>query len=126
MRVFAVSVLFVLGFWIMAAGGILGGGVHQIPTIRTSAIGCLASTAGLGLCLSGLAIAKSRLAVKVAEVLSILAILYGFFHSLLNIVFQAQVAPTLIYGVYMAAISSAALLLFRRSYLRNATSLPSA
>lgn len=102
----------------MAAGGIAGSAVHQIPSISASILGCIISTVGLGICLSGLALAKSRLAIRVAEVLSFLAILYGIFNSLLNIVFQHQFAGTLIYGVYMAGISIAAVLVIRRADVR--------
>jgi hypothetical protein len=126
MRVLRVSVLFVTGFWVMAAGGILGGGVHETPTITTSAIGCLVSTAGLGLCLAGLAVGKSKSAMSVAVGLSVFAILYGFFQSLLNLIYQAQAAPTLIYGLYMGATSITAALVLRRVCLSSATSLRSA
>jgi hypothetical protein len=123
MRVLRVLVLLIAGFWIMAAGGMLGGGVDATPTITTSAIGCLVSTAGLGLCLAGLAVGKSKSAMSVAVGLSVFAILYGFFQSLLNLIYQAQAAPTLIYGLYMGAISIAAALFLRRGCLSSATSL---
>ena len=99
MNVAAVIGLFLLGFWVMAAGDIAGGAVHQIPSIDLTILGCIISTVGLALCLSGLALAKSRSATSVAEVLSFLAILYGVFHSLINIIFQHQSAGTLIYGI---------------------------
>ena len=117
-NVAAVFGLFLLGFWIMAAGGIVGGAVHQTPSIAVSILGCIISTVGLGICLSGLALAKSRLATRVAEVLSFFAILYGFFHSLVNIIFQHQFAGTLIYGIYMAGISITAVLVVRRADMR--------
>jgi hypothetical protein len=117
-NVIAVFGLFVLGFWVMAAGGIAGGAVHQMPSLGVSILGCIISTVGLGLCLSGLALAKSRSAIRVAEVLSALAILYGFFHSLLNIIFQYQSAGTLIYGIYMTAVSIAAVLVVRRPHIK--------
>lgn len=115
MNIAAVFGLFLFGFFVMAAGGIAGGAVHQTPSIGMSILGCIISTVGLGICLSGLALAKSRLALRVAEVLSFLAILYGFFHSLLNIFFQHQFAGTVIYGIYMAGISIAAVLVVRRA-----------
>ena len=79
MRVLRVLVWLIAGFWIMAAGGMLGGGVDATPTITTSAIGCLVSTTGLGLYLAGLAVGKSKAAMRVAVGLSVFAILYGFF-----------------------------------------------
>jgi len=119
MNLAAVVGLFFLGFWVMAAGGIAGGGVHQTPSIAVSALGCVISTVGLGICLSGLVLAKSKLTMRVAEVLSVLAILYGLFHSLVNIILQSQFAPTLIYGIYMGVVSIAAFLLVRRAQSKS-------
>jgi hypothetical protein len=117
-NVVAVFGLFLLGFWVMAAGGIVGSAVHQMPSIGVSILGCIVSTVGLGLCLSRLALAKSRLAIRLAEVLSFFAILYGLFHSLTNIIFQHQFTGTLIYGIYMAGISIVAVLVVRRADMR--------
>jgi hypothetical protein len=111
MRVIAIAGLFVLGFWCMAAGGIVGGAVHQIPSIGKSVLGCAISTVGLGLCLSGLVVAKSSLTMRVARDLACIAILYGIFGSLENIILQSQIRPTLIYGIYMSVISIVAILL---------------
>jgi hypothetical protein len=118
-NVIAVVALFVLGFWVMAAGGIAGGAVHQTPSIGVSILGCIISTVGLGLCLSSLALAKSRSAFRIAEVLSFLAVVYGFYGSLVNIILQSQFAPTLIYGVYMSVISIAAVLVVRRAHIKS-------
>ena len=119
MNLAAVGGLFLLGLFLMAAGGIAGGSVHQTPSLTVSALGCVISTIGLGICLSGLVLAKSKLTMRVAEVLSILAILYGFFHSLVNIVFQFGFAPAAIYGIYMSLVSIAAVLLVRRAHIKS-------
>ena len=102
----------------MAAGAIAGSAVHSMPSIGTSVAGCLISTVGLGLCLIGLSIAKTKLAMRVAEILAFIAVLYGFFHSLMTIVFEAGDAATLCYGVYMGIISTAAVLFVRRAHLK--------
>jgi hypothetical protein len=78
------------GFLDHGRGRNVWGGVDATPTITTSAIGCLVSTAGLGLYLAGLAVGKSKAAMRVAVGLSGFAILYGFFQSLLNLIYQAQ------------------------------------
>jgi hypothetical protein len=118
-KIVAVFGLFLLGFGLMAAGGIAGGALHQMPSTGASILGCVISTVGLGLCLSGLVLAKSRPAIRVAEVLSALAILYGFFHSLVNIIFQFQFAGPLIYGIYMSAMSIVAVLVVRRAHIKR-------
>jgi hypothetical protein len=111
MRVIAIAGLFVFGFWGMAAGGVVGSAVHQIPSLGKSVLGCVISTVGLGLCLSGLVVAKSTLAMRVARDLAYIAILYGIFQSLANIILQSQIRPTLMYGIYMSVISIVAILL---------------
>jgi hypothetical protein len=118
MNILAVIGLFLMGFFVLAAGGIAGGAVHQTPSIGTSIVGCVISTVGLALCLTGIAIAKSKVAVRIAEVLSVLAIAYGFFHSLVNLILQND-AATLGYGIYMSVISIAAIfLLVRRAHVK--------
>ena len=110
--------LFVLGFWAMVAGGIAGGAVHMYPSIVVSVVGCIISTIGLGLCLCGLAVARSAMTRGIAEVLSCLGVLYGFYHSLVNIIFQADTPATLVYGVYMSAISIIGVLVIRRFHIK--------
>lgn len=119
MKMVTVVGLFVLGIFVMAFGGVFGGAVHSMPSIGVSAIGCIISTLGLGLCLSGLAVAKSGVTMLVAEIFSFIAILYGLFLSLANIILQSQVAPTLMYGVYMGAISITAVLVVRRAHMKS-------
>jgi len=123
MNIAAVVGLFLLGFFVMAAGGIAGGAVHQTPSFPVSAFGCLISTVGLGLCLCGMILAKSRLAMRIAEALSGLAILYGFFHSLINVILQSEFAPTLVYGAYMSLVSIAAILVLRRAHIKSSARL---
>jgi hypothetical protein len=118
MNVIAVIALFIVGFFVMAAGAIAGSAVHSMPSIGTSVAGCLISTVGLGLCLTGIPIAKSKLAMRVAEMLAFIAVLYGFFHSLMTIVFESGDAATLCYGLYMGIISTAAILFVRRAHLK--------
>jgi hypothetical protein len=67
-------------------------------------VGCLFSTVGLGLCLTGVSFAKSNLATRVAEILSFNGVRYGF-HSLMTIAFESGNAATLSYGVCMGIIS---------------------
>ena len=110
--------LFVLGFWVMIVGGLAGSAVHMDPSTAVSGMGCIISTIGLGLCLSGLAVARSRVTRGIAEVLSCLAILYGFFHSLLNIIHQSDTPATLVYGIYMSAISITGILVIRRFHIK--------
>ena len=119
MKAVTVVALFVLGVFVMAFGGLFGGAVHSMPSIGVSAIGCVISTLGLGLCLSGLAVAKSGVTLLLAEILSFIAILYGFFLSLMNIIFQSQFAPTLIYAIYMSVISIAGVLVVRRAHVKS-------
>ena len=123
MNLAAVVGLFLLGFFVMAAGGIAGGAVHQTPSFAASAFGCLISTVGLGVSLCGMIIAKSKLAMRFAEVLAGLAILYGFFHSFTNIILQSESAPTLIYGVYMSLASIAAALVLSRAHIWSSARL---
>lgn len=119
MNTLAVIALFLIAFLVIAAGGIAGGAVHQTPSLATSVAGCLISTLGLGLCLAGIALAKSRVATRVAEALSVIAVLYGLFQALVNIILQSDDAAALGYGVYMSAISIAAIFfLVRRAHLK--------
>jgi hypothetical protein len=118
MRLIAVVGLFVLGFWVMVAGGIAGSAVHMYPSIVVSVVGCMISTIGLGFCLSGLAVARSALTRGLAHVLSGLGVLYGFYHSLINIIYQAETLATLIYGIYMSAISIIGVLVIRRFHIK--------
>jgi hypothetical protein len=119
MNLAAVVGLFLLGFWVMAAGGIADGSVHQTPSLGVSALGCIISTVGLGICLSGLVLAKSKLTMRVAEVFSVLAVLIRILSLARNIVFQFRFAPTVICGLYMSLGSIAAVLVVRRAHIKS-------
>jgi hypothetical protein len=121
MNLVAVVGLFIVGIFglfVMAAGAIAGSAVHVMPSIGTMLAGCAISTVGLGFCLAGVAVAKSKLAVRVAELPAVLAVLYGFFHSLMTIVLESGNAATLGWGIYVGIISVAAALFIRQAHLR--------
>jgi hypothetical protein len=118
LRLVAVVSLFILGFWIMAAGGIVGSGVHMEPTIGSGLLGGIISTLGLGVCLSGLAVARSRLTRRMAEALSCVGVLYGFYCSLINIIHQSDTPGTLLYGMYMSVLSIIGVLAIRRLHMK--------
>ena len=65
------------------------------------------------------AIQRIKPGMRVAEILAFIAVLYGFFHSLMTIVFESGDAATLCYGVYMGIISTAAVLFVRRAHLKG-------
>jgi hypothetical protein len=79
----------------------------------------LISTVGLGLCLAGVVIEKSKPSMRVAEMLAVAAVFYGFFHSLMTIVLESGDMATLCYGIYMGIISTAAILFVRRAHLNT-------
>lgn len=121
MNLIAVVALFIVGIFglfVMAASAIVGSAVHVMPSIGTMVAGSVISTVGLGLCLAGIAVAKSKLAVRVAEIPAVLAVLYGSFQSLTTIVLESGNAATLGWGIYMGIISIAAALFIRQAHLK--------
>jgi len=63
-------------------------------------------------------VARSAVTRGIAEVLSCLGVLYGFYHPLANIIFQADTLATLIYGIYMIATSILGVLVIRRFHIK--------
>ena len=114
MRAIGIICLFLLGFFLLAAGGNAGGATHQTPSAGLCAVGCVVSTMGLALILSGLSLAKSKFSRRLATVFAGLAVGSGLFQALINLIFQSQFVPTLVYGLYMMATSIAAVLVVRR------------